>query len=201
MVSNWIHKRPIVLILSTLMLVLLSGCKFQWGHIGYNTGYQPDQPIPFSHELHAGKYKMDCLYCHSNVEKSKHSSVPSLNVCMNCHRIVKADSPHIQKLQAAYDEGGTINWVKVHMLPDHVKFNHKRHVKFLANSENRAQACQTCHGQINQMEVVHQESSLSMGWCINCHRDPTEFIPTELQKNYTEAGSPKGKLNCTTCHH
>src|SRR5260370_1044747 len=94
------------------------------GVIGYNQRYMPDQPLPFSHELHAGQYKLDCKYCHTSVEVSRHASIPSLNICMNCHLQVKTDSPWIQKLQAAYNSGESIAWKKVHMLPDFVKFNH-----------------------------------------------------------------------------
>lgn len=169
-----------------LLILLLSstvGCK--WGHIGYNTGYKPEQPIPFSHKLHAGDYKVPCLYCHTQVEYAKASSVPPLNTCMNCHVLVATDKPAIQKLSEAYRNGETIEWVNVHMLPDHVKFNHKVHVHAFSKPEDRYVACQKCHGDVKQMDVVEQVNSLSMGWCIDCHRSST----------------PQGPLNCSTCHH
>lgn len=164
--------------LGVMMLVLagLSGCKRP--SVGYNDGYEPDQPIAFSHELHAGNYKMQCLYCHSSAEKSKHAGVPSLNVCMNCHLVVATDKPEIQKLTKHYNEGTPVNWVKVHMLPDHAHFNHKRHVA-------RNVACQECHGPVETMAKVKQVSDLSMGWCINCHRKPENNAP----------------ISCTTCHY
>lgn len=146
--------------------------------IGYNQNYQPDQPIPFSHELHAGTYKINCQYCHSNVSVSRHASVPSLNVCMNCHRSVAIDKPYIKQLTEAYDKGETIPWKKVHLLPDFVKFNHSAHI--LAGKQ-----CQECHGPIETMPVVYQWSSLSMGWCVNCHRKPENNAP----------------VNCSTCHY
>ncbi len=146
--------------------------------IGYNQGYMPDQPIPFPHDTHAGKYQIDCKYCHTSVEQSKHASVPSLNVCMNCHLVVKTDSPHIQKLAEAYHSGETIAWQKVHLLPDHVKFNHSAHIK-------AGKDCNTCHGPVENMSVVYQYQSLSMGWCVNCHREPENNAPT----------------NCSTCHY
>lgn len=146
--------------------------------IGYNQGYQPKQPIPYDHSLHAGQYKIDCLYCHANADKSKHASVPSLNICMNCHASVKVDSPHIKKLRDAYDNGGSVEWVKIHMLPDFVHFNHKRHVQ-------KGVACQTCHGPIETMKEVYQHSELSMGWCVNCHRKPENNAP----------------VSCSTCHY
>ncbi|NQZ00976.1 MAG: cytochrome c3 family protein [Bdellovibrionales bacterium] len=146
--------------------------------IGYNKGYMPDQPIPFSHELHSGKYKINCQYCHSNVAVSRHSSVPSLNVCMNCHSVVKVGSPWIQKITEAYQNDTSIAWEKVHLLPDHVKFNHSAHIQ-------AGKQCTDCHGQVEKMPVVYQHSSLSMGWCVNCHRQPENNAP----------------VNCGTCHY
>lgn len=146
--------------------------------IGYNKGYQPDQPIPFSHKQHAGDLKVDCKYCHTSVESSRHASVPSLNICMNCHITVKADSPHIIKLTEAYNNGTSVAWNKVHLLPDHVKFNHAPHIK-------AGKDCTVCHGKVQEMEKVLQFESLSMGWCVNCHRQPENNAPT----------------NCSTCHY
>lgn len=146
--------------------------------IGYNQNYQPDQPLPFSHEMHAGQMKIDCKYCHTSVEVSRHASIPSLNVCMNCHIQVKTDSQWIQKLQAAYNSGQSIAWNKVHLLPDFVKFNHAPHIK-------AGKQCSECHGPVETMPTVYQFSSLSMGWCVNCHRLPENNAPT----------------NCGTCHY
>jgi Cytochrome c7 and related cytochrome c len=146
--------------------------------VGYNQGYMPDQPIPFSHKQHAGDLKIDCKYCHTSVEVSRHASVPSLNVCMNCHLVVKTDSPWIQKITEAYNSGKSVAWEKVHLLPDHVKFNHAPHIK-------KGVACTTCHGNVHEMEKVYQHSSLSMGFCVNCHRE----------------ADPPAPLNCTTCHY
>lgn len=146
--------------------------------IGYNKGYMPDQPLPFSHKQHAGDYQIDCKYCHTSTEVSRHASVPSLNICMNCHIVVKTDSPWIQKLTEAYNSGKSIAWEKVTLLPDHVKFNHAAHVK--AGKE-----CTTCHGPVQEMQKVYQYSSLAMGWCVNCHRQPENNAPT----------------NCSTCHY
>jgi hypothetical protein len=146
--------------------------------MGYNQGYMPDQPIPFSHELHAGTYKLDCKYCHTSVEVSRHASVPSLNICMNCHMTVKTDSPWIQKITAAYNNGTSIAWQKVHLLPDHVKFNHAPHIK-------AGKDCATCHGPVETMKQIYQFAPLSMGWCVNCHRQPENHAST----------------NCSTCHY
>ncbi len=146
--------------------------------IGYNKGYQPTQPIPFSHKLHAGQYQINCKYCHTATEVSRHAAVPSLNICMNCHIMIKNDSEWIQKIAEAYSNNEPVQWKKVHLLPDHVKFNHSAHV--LAGKE-----CTTCHGQIQEMETVEQINSLSMGWCVNCHRKPENNAP----------------VSCGTCHY
>lgn len=165
-----------ILMLAILSLPL-SGCKFQPGW-GYNKGFSPEQPIPFDHSIHVGKHNIQCQYCHNQVERSTHSNIPALSTCMNCHMQVKTDSPHIQKMRDAYDKGASIEWVKVHMLPDHVRFNHAAHLKKGVN-------CQTCHGAIETMSRVTQQADLSMGWCVNCHRQPENNAPT----------------NCTTCHY
>lgn len=150
--------------------------------LGYNMNYEPDQPIPYSHKLHAGQLGMNCVYCHNTVEVSRHASVPPLSVCMNCHMQVRQvagkDSPYIAKIVEAYDKGQAIQWKKVHLLPDHVKFNHAAHIK-------AGRACAECHGQIPEMAVVKQVQNLSMGWCVNCHKQ---------QKNPI-------LVNCGTCHY
>ena len=179
LISGWFKFLTLI-----AFLFILANCNLKWGNIGYNTGYAPEQPIPFSHKKHAGEYKMACVYCHTQVEVANHSAVPSLNICMNCHMVVATDKEPIKRLQKKYYDGETVNWVKVHMLPDHVKFNHKRHVHRFSTEADRYPACKTCHGEIKQMDVVKQHSSLSMGWCVNCHREQT----------------PQGPLNCSTCH-
>lgn len=165
-------------VLAVATAIVLTGCdKIHQLGLGYNKGHSPEQPIPFDHSLHVSTNKIQCQYCHNQVERSKHSSVPALSTCMNCHLTVKTDSPHIQKLREAYDKGQSIEWVKVHMLPDHVQFNHSAHVTKGVN-------CQTCHGQVENMQKIEQVVTLNMGWCVNCHRQPENKAP----------------LNCTTCH-
>lgn len=146
--------------------------------LGRSQGYHPTQPIKFSHELHAGQNKIECQYCHSGVEVSRHAVIPSVSVCMNCHKYVQK-GPKYGKTEIAkiYEHSGwdpekgaftkapkPIEWVKIHNLPDHVYFNHSQHVKVGGIK------CQTCHGNVQEMEEVKQFASLSMGWCINCHR-------------------------------
>ena len=157
------------------VMLALGACKNRPG-VGYNKGYAPTQPIPYDHELHAGKYQINCLYCHSDAEVSRHATVPSLNVCMNCHMTV-GQGPNIQKLRDAYTNNQPIEWVKVHMLPDFVHFNHKRHV-------SHGVKCQTCHGPVETMKKIEQHTDLSMGWCVNCHRQPENNAP----------------ISCSTCH-
>ncbi len=160
-----------------------------------NQGYAPEQPIPFSHKLHAGDNKIQCLYCHSNADKSRHATVPSLNVCLNCHTVVKTDSPYIQKIQKAFAEGKPIEWVRVHELPDHAYFPHKRHVA-------AGVACEVCHGDVAKMERVEQKAPLTMGWCMECHRGQTT-PPEVLSRMHPNMKNPKGPVapvNCSTCH-
>ncbi len=182
---------------TVLCLVIVMG-SFGWmgmWETGVHTGYQPTQPIKFSHELHAGINQIDCQYCHQGAFKSKNSSIPSLNVCMNCHKNVQARtedgliSPEIQKIYNAlgyspdtqtYDttKEKPIEWVRVHNLPDFAYFNHSQHV-VVGEDAIRKEAglkptdpvCFACHGPVNTMEEVYQYSPLTMKWCINCHKD------------------------------
>ncbi len=146
--------------------------------LGRSQGYAPDQPIKFSHELHAGQNGIDCQYCHSGAQKGKHANIPSVNVCMNCHKYVQEGPKYgTEEIAKIYEASGwdpeegkyvreakPIEWVRIHNLPDHVYFNHSQHVK-VGGIE-----CQTCHGPVEEMEVLKQFAPLSMGWCINCHR-------------------------------
>ena len=163
-----------------------------------NQGYRPEQPIPFSHKIHVQANKMDCKYCHVAPEYSRHSTIPSLNVCMNCHLVVRPDSPHVKKIQEAFRAGKPIEWVRVHELPDHVYFPHKRHIAAGLD-------CVECHGDVGNMDVVEQVSPLTMGWCLDCHRGVTT---PESVKAWAPHGRdrklPAGHFaatDCTTCHN
>jgi hypothetical protein len=134
-----------------------------------NVGYTPEQPVPFSHAFHVGQLGLDCRYCHNGVEKSAISNVPSTNTCMNCHSAVKTTSPLLAPVRASYASGEPVKWVKVHKVPDYVYFNHSVHV-------NRGVSCVECHGRIDQMEVVGQAKPLSMGFCLDCHRNPEKAV-------------------------
>ena len=137
-------------------------------------GYQPVQPIQFSHRKHANDMGLDCRYCHFNVERSPVAGVPSTQVCMNCHTQIKTDSPEIQKLQKYHESGTPVPWVRIHKTPDYAYFDHSAHV-------NKGVSCVECHGRIDQMEEVHQAKSLTMGFCLDCHRDPA---PRVREKKY-----------------
>jgi hypothetical protein len=193
------YRNKAYLLLFVIILFTLGGYFLVEGAMGLGRqkGYQPVQPIYYSHEVHAGVNQISCLYCHGGAQDSKHASIPSVNVCMNCHMSVKeyAGKPilredgttvnandEIQKLyqyagwnpeKKIYDKPGKpIEWVRIHNLPDHVYFNHAQHVKV------GQVACQTCHGEIQKMPEVRQFADLSMGWCINCHR--TTITDTEI---------------------
>ena len=185
--------------------------------VGVQQNYQPRQPINFSHKIHAGQYEIDCQYCHTGVRKAKSANIPSANICMNCHSAIKTESAEIQKIYKAIDYDpetltyGTntkpIEWVRVHNLPDLAYFNHSQHVQ-VGGLE-----CETCHGPIKEMEVVYQYSPLTMGWCINCHRETNvnskgNAYYTNLVELHKESKGKQpmkvediGGLECSKCHY
>jgi mono/diheme cytochrome c family protein len=173
-------------------------------NIGISQGYAPKQPIAYSHKLHAGQYQIDCSYCHTTVYKSKNASIPSANICMNCHNAIQTNSPEIKKIYDAIENDRPIEWIRVHNLPDFAYFNHAQHTN-VGGVE-----CQNCHGQIQQMEVVQQVSPLTMGWCIDCHRKTQ--VNTEGNDYYDKllalhnSKEPLkvaniGGLECSKCHY
>jgi len=229
------------LVLVTVLFLLLGSAYFAYGwmmQVGVDQGYAPIQPIHYSHKIHAGDNKIDCQYCHSSARVSKHSGIPSLNVCMNCHKSIyeykgnpegpsKEDlangytnefyTGEIKKLYKAVGwdeenqkytgESKPVEWVRIHNLPDFAYFNHSQHVT-VGGIE-----CQTCHGPVEEMEIMYQFSPLTMGWCINCHRETNvkvegneyyEKIHAELSKKYgveTLTAAQMGGLECGKCHY
>ncbi len=175
--------------------------------VGLNQGYQPTQPIAFSHKLHAGEHQINCAYCHTSVYKSKSANIPSANICMNCHSQIKTESPEIKKIYRAIERKQPIQWVRIHNLPDLAYFNHSQHTQVAGLQ------CQTCHGPIQNMEVVYQYSALTMGWCINCHREmPLNTKDNKYYDNLVKlhdtknAGAPftvssNGGTECSKCHY
>jgi cytochrome c551/c552 len=223
------------LIFSSVVLLLLSSAYFAYGYmmqIGVDQGYMPVQPIHYSHKIHSGANQIECQYCHSSARVSKHSGIPSLNVCMNCHENIaeyngeedlekgytkEFYTNEIKKLYKAvgWNEetqsytGDTepIKWVRIHNLPDFVYFNHAQHVSVAGVD------CNKCHGPVEEMEILYQYSSLTMGWCIDCHRDSNvkvkdnEYytkIHEELSKKYGVEEltiAQMGGLECGKCHY
>ena len=189
-----------------------------------NIGYQPNQPVPFSHAIHAGQLKMDCRYCHNTVFDAAHAAVPPTATCINCHSpaneqgvtalaAVHADSRKLAPIHESWKTGKSMAWKRVHNLPEFVYFNHAAHV-------NAGVSCKSCHGRIDQMEVVYQAEELSMAWCIRCHRNPEphlrpeEYVtkldwepPADWDKDafLKEVRDPHGKnvnpqVHCAVCH-
>jgi cytochrome c2 len=202
------YRNKIYIALLALVLFVVGGYYVAKGaiNLGRQKGYSPTQPIYFSHKVHAGINQINCLYCHGGAWESRHAGIPTLNICMNCHRVVTEYTGGQQKYQIKDEDGNPINgtteiqklfqyagytpgpgaqwdparakspeWIKIHNLPDHVYFNHAQHVR-VGNVQ-----CQTCHGNIQTMDKVAQQSELSMGWCINCHRE------TKVNFNYTDS--------------
>ena len=221
------------LVLVTAIFFLLASGYFVYGYlmqVGVDQGYEPVQPIHYSHRIHAGDNGIDCKYCHSSARVSKHSGIPSLNICMNCHKSIAEVAPEtlaegqeygvdynaeIQKLYDAVGWDGTgytgeskpVKWVRIHNLPDFAYFNHSQHVS-VAGVE-----CQTCHGPVEEMEIMYQHAPLNMGGCINCHRETNvkvkdngyyTKIHEELSKKYGVdqlTAAQMGGLECGKCHY
>lgn len=162
-------------LLPLLVLILLAVGAWAFFDSFSNVGYTPKQPIAFSHKLHAGTRKIPCLYCHSNAEHSRHATVPSMNVCMNCHTVARTDRPAIKELTALWQADKPVQWIRIHRLPDYVYFSHRWHVA-------KGFTCQKCHGPVETEDEVRQYANLKMGWCIQCHR----------QNN--------ASTECNTCH-
>ena len=168
---------------------------FELSRVGVHQGYAPEQPIAFSHKLHAGDNQIPCLYCHFGARTSRHAGIPPLNVCMNCHGILRTQTIEIEKLKEAVQRRQPIAWVKVHNLPDFVYFNHSQHV-------TGGVSCVSCHGPVDTMARVGQYAPLTMGWCLDCHRQRGP----ELARQRRHAASPEGPdapypgLDCGKCH-
>ncbi len=171
-------------------------------------GYQPEQPVPYSHRLHAGELGMDCRYCHSNVETTAHATVPPTQTCMGCHAVVRPDSARLAPVRESWETGESLHWVKAHVLPDHAYFDHSVHLA-------AGVGCVSCHGRIDQMETVRVVEPIAMQWCLECHRDPgphlrprdqitnmewepdEEWARTGLQQALAAVNPPE---HCSGCH-
>jgi hypothetical protein len=149
-------------------------------------GYSPEQPIAFSHKLHAGTMQIDCKYCHSGVTTSAHATIPPVSTCMNCHAIARKNKPEIIKLTKYYEQGIALPWKRVHRIPDYAYFNHSVHV-------NKGILCASCHGNVEHMDAAKQVSEFTMGACLNCHRSAHETLANI-------PGIKNGPENCWACH-
>lgn len=179
--------------------VAIAGGAGAWelSRLGINQGYSPEQPIAFPHKVHAGDNKIPCLYCHYAARTSRHAGIPPASVCMNCHSILEKQTVEIEKLKEAVQQAQPIRWVKIHNLPDFVYFNHSQHV--LSGVK-----CQTCHGPIETMTRVEQFSPLTMGWCLQCHREHAKLPTDDFQRALVSVGHKQpavAGLDCASCHY
>ena len=211
---RWTNALLPTLLVSALVVPLYATLIVAYGFSPRTTdvGYQPIQPVPFSHALHAGRLGMDCRYCHTTVEFAAKAAVPPTQTCMNCHTQIVKDSPLLEPLRVSYETGNPVPWIRVHDLPDYAYFNHAAHV-------TRGVSCVECHGRIDQMETVYQHEMLSMGWCLTCHREPDLHVrdpklvfqldwaaemSAEEKRTHGAAWIDQNHLNpsqdCSTCH-
>ena len=174
-----------------------------------DAGYQPKQPVPFSHKLHAGNLGMDCRYCHSTVERAAHAAVPATDTCMNCHQRVRKQSELLAKVRESAAADKPIPWVRVHKVPEYAYFNHQAHL-------TAGVSCVSCHGRVDQMKEVRQVAPLSMGWCLDCHRNPAPHLrpreyltqlgwqpsrdAAEIGREIMAANTIQPPQHCSGCH-
>jgi hypothetical protein len=196
-------------LLGMVPLYLIGVAWYGFGPKTLAVGYMPEQPVPYSHALHAGELGLDCRYCHNTVEQAAHAAVPPTETCMNCHARVRATSPKLEAIRESWETGKAVEWVKVHDLPDYAYFNHSAHV-------TRGVGCASCHGRVDQMAVVYQHERLSMAWCIECHREPEKHLRPPAEVTNMGWKAPEDQLafgkklrkqnninpptDCSTCH-
>lgn len=167
--SNKVLPFTIFFVLGPLGTAAIGGIWYYGTNKHLEVGYQPEQPVPYSHKLHAGDLGIDCRYCHTGVERTAFAQVPPTETCMNCHAKVRTDSLKLQPVRESFATGKPVPWVRVHNLPDYAYFDHSAHMA-------AGVGCKSCHGRIDQMIEVQQAQPLSMSWCIDCHRDPRAHI-------------------------
>ena len=209
---KWTNKLPGLVIAGALLVgtSVTAGVWYYFTPKYTRVGYQPKQPVAFSHAIHADQLGMDCRYCHNGVEKSWYSNIPSASTCMNCHNQVLKDDPKLALVRESAATGKAIPWVQIHKTPDYVYFNHSVHV-------NRGVSCVKCHGEINKMDEVRHAKPLSMGFCLECHRHPEQHIrdpkdvynlsleiAPEVQekkgKEFVHDWKVNSSQSCSTCH-
>ncbi len=215
---KWTNRLPVLMIIGILLVgtAVTAGVWYYMSPSYARVGYQPIQPVAFSHNIHAGQLGMDCRYCHNAVEKSWYSNIPASSVCMNCHNQVLKDDPRLALVRDSAQSGKPIEWIQIHRVPDFVYFNHSVHV-------DRGVSCVECHGRVDKMDEVYQVKSLSMTFCLDCHRHPETKVrpldkitnldwkwssdPEENARQQSLRGSAQVKdwkieslQNCSACH-
>ena len=209
---KWTNKLPGKVLIGALLLGVgvTAGLTYYFTPKYTRVGYQPIQPVAFSHAIHAGQLGLDCRYCHNGVEKSWFSNIPSANTCMNCHNQVLKDDPKLALVRESAQSGKPIPWVQIHKTPDYVYFNHSVHV-------NRGVSCVHCHGPIHKMDEVYHAKPLSMTFCLDCHRNPGQNLRPPEQvynldwvppQNFAKTQGAKfvhdwkvnASQNCSACH-
>jgi hypothetical protein len=204
----------ITVIVPLIVLVFLGWIFFELDRSVYATRASDvrEQPVPFSHAHHVGGLGVDCLYCHTTVETSPFAGIPPTKTCMNCHQQIWATSPQLEPVRESFRTGRSIEWTRVHDLPDFVYFDHSIHV-------NKGVGCETCHGRVDQMPLTWQHASLQMSWCLECHRQPEKYVRPrehiytmgyEPPEDQLELGrrlvaeyqirDARALTNCSTCH-
>jgi hypothetical protein len=184
---KWTNRLPLYIIIGVMLVgsAVTAGVWYYFTPKYTRVGYQPIQPVAFSHATHAGQMGIDCRYCHTGVEKSWFSNIPASSTCMNCHNQVLKDDPRLALVRESAASGKPIEWVQIHKLPDFVYFNHSVHV-------NRGLSCVECHGRIDQMDEVYHAKPFSMAFCLECHRDPAAKLrpPDKITDLAWTPGSP-----------
>ena len=209
---HWYNRLPLKIAAGLLLsgTLVAAGVWYYFTPKYSRVGYQPIQPVPYSHATHVGQLGLDCRYCHTGVESSWYANIPSPSVCMNCHAQVLPNDPRLAPVRDSVKTGAPVPWVQIHRTPDFVYFNHAVHV-------NRSIGCVSCHGQINGMVEVRHEQSLTMAFCLDCHRNPAPNIrPLDQVYDMTWTNNPARQLeagarcvrdwnirssqNCSACH-
>lgn len=208
---KWTNEAPRRILIGAIIILnaIVFGVWYFFSPEYTNVGYAPEQPVPYSHQLHVGQLGMDCQYCHSQVEDSKYANIPATQTCMNCHNQIATDSEKLAPVRESWDTNEPIEWVRVHMLPDYAYFNHSAHV-------NVGVGCESCHGRVDRMEVVYQAEPLSMGWCLDCHREPEKHVrpvdevttmgyevenQLEVGRELVAKHNIKAPTYCQACHY
>jgi hypothetical protein len=207
---RWTNKLPLLIALTLPVVVAAAvGVVWYWFSPKYtDVGYRPNQPVSFSHKLHAGELGLDCRFCHNTVESADVAAIPPTSTCMNCHVQVKKDSPRLALVRQSFETGESIPWVRVHQLPDYAFFSHQPHLA-------AGVGCASCHGRVDSMTVVNMDQPLSMSWCLDCHRDPKPHLRpkgvsvtdmTWTPSSETKEGEgrrsrdPEPPTHCSGCH-